>query len=92
MKRAAKIPEIGAKIREIRKVRRMTQSELSHRALVSVTHLSDVERGYSDMPVSMLVKLCMALGADTGAVLNDALKERETAAKRGMNVRKEEEK
>lgn len=53
--------KIKMKIKEIRKDRGITLSELGIRANISTTHLSDIERGIKEPTLSVLIRIAMAL-------------------------------
>jgi len=54
--------EIGRRIRELRQRRGWTLEELSSRSGLSVSFLSQVERGLSSLSISSLQAICEALG------------------------------
>lgn len=57
---------IGAKIVFYRKMKGLTQEELSYRASISASYLSRIERGVYNkgIPVSTLLKIATALEID----------------------------
>ena len=57
-------PEIGIRVRRLRKLNHMTQAELAEAVGVSVKHISGVERGVSNLSLENLIKACKTL--DTG--------------------------
>lgn len=56
--------EIGARVKELRKVRHMTQEQLAETLGITVKHISSVERGVARMSLEKMIDLCKAL--DTG--------------------------
>ena len=67
----------GALIRTLRRQRRMTQLQLAERIGVSDKAVSKWERGRGAPDISLLPALSEALGADTRALLQGDLEERE---------------
>jgi transcriptional regulator with XRE-family HTH domain len=57
-------PKVGSKIRDLRKIRGFTQSELSEVSGLSVNTLSMIERGVSSPTLVTLQKIAMALQVD----------------------------
>ena len=49
--------EIGVRIRSARLARKMSQAELAERAGISLSHVSEVETGKTDMRLSHFVKI-----------------------------------
>jgi len=58
---------IGARIREVRTSKGMSQSDLAEAANISLPHISDIERGKVAMRLSTFIKISEALqvSADT---------------------------
>jgi transcriptional regulator with XRE-family HTH domain len=56
--------DIGEQIRELRRVRGLTQSELAEKSGLATNTLSLIERGLSSPTVSTLQKIASALGID----------------------------
>jgi transcriptional regulator with XRE-family HTH domain len=54
--------DIGSVIRHLRKQQGLTLKELSESSGMSVSHLSDLERGRTDSTVRSLLKIAEALG------------------------------
>lgn len=52
---------LGEKIREKRKLRRMTQKALSEQSGVSISFISDIEKGRTSPSIATLLKICEAL-------------------------------
>ncbi len=65
---------VGANIQSCRENCGYTQSELAERAEISITFLSNLERGKKLMSIPVLLKLASALGVSTDQLLyeNDA--------------------
>ena len=61
---------LGKVIREARERRGLTQTQLAEAAEISVSYLSDVERGRRDMPASTRARVATGLGV--GSELLDA--------------------
>lgn len=55
-------PEVGARIRELRRVKGLTIPQLAEQAGVSVGYISQVERNRSRLPIAMLKRLADVLG------------------------------
>ena len=56
------MPDVGRKIRELRRAREWTLDELSSRSGLSAGFLSQVERGLSSLSIVSLERVCDALG------------------------------
>ncbi len=52
----------GPKLRAIRAMRGITQSDLAHQAGISPVSVATFESGKSDMRAATIIKLCEALG------------------------------
>ena len=63
------LEEIGARISEMRKKRRMTQEELAERMDVSIQMISNLERGKKAVRPENIVKLCEVLNVSADYVL-----------------------
>lgn len=68
--------QFGKILRDLRKVKQMTQEELAFRAGMNVTYLSDLERGKNNPSLAVLVDLARALGVEltdlvTGIQISD---------------------
>lgn len=55
---------VGLNLQELRRSKRFSQEELAHRAKVSQTYLSAVERGARNASLDLLTRLAAALDAD----------------------------
>lgn len=64
MKESILDSKIGARIKQLRKARHMTQEQLAETLDITVKHISSVERGVARMSLEKMVDLCKAL--DTG--------------------------
>ncbi|WP_156952433.1 helix-turn-helix domain-containing protein [Bradyrhizobium sp. WSM1743] len=53
---------VGGQIRELRKMKKLTLTQLAHAAGISVGYLSQIERNQSKLPIGVLKKLSDALG------------------------------
>lgn len=60
---------IGARIREIRLQKKMSQSDLAVQAHISLPHVSDIERGKSKMMLSTFVRITEALQVSADVLL-----------------------
>ena len=78
---------LGRNIREIRRKRRIRQSEMASRLEISLTHYSNCERGIRKISLELLLRVCVALdvplemllaGAVNGVTISN--REREEAA------------
>ena len=61
--------KIGRKIRAQRKLRRMTQAELSEQAKISLSFLGHIERGTRKLSVESLYAICMALNCSADQLM-----------------------
>ena len=61
--------EIGARICEIRKKKRLTQEELAEKMDVSIQMISNLERGKKAIRPENIVKLCEALDVSAEYIL-----------------------
>ena len=60
---------IGARIREVRTQKHISQQDLAGQANLSVSQLSDIERGRSAMYVTTFVRIAEALQVSTDTIL-----------------------
>ena len=56
--------QLGAQLREIRKAHELTLRYIAYSTGLSISYLSDFERGKVGIRVSVLVRWCEALGYD----------------------------
>ena len=61
--------KIGMRIRQARKVKKLTQGELAQKCGISMSFLGHIERGTKIMSQDTFVNLCEALDADAGEFL-----------------------
>ena len=61
--------KIGMRIRQARKAKKLTQSELAGQCGISMSFLGHIERGTRIMSLETFVNLCEALDADAGEFL-----------------------
>ena len=64
---------LGARIREARKKRKLTQGKLAEMADIGETYLSEIERGIKLPSMSVFIKLVEALGVSADYLLRDTL-------------------
>jgi transcriptional regulator with XRE-family HTH domain len=64
--------QVGAEIRDLRRVKRMTIKELSLATSLSVGHLSEIERGIASPSIKSLHDIARALGTTIGWFLHNA--------------------
>mgnify|MGYP004576826243 CR=1 FL=1 len=57
----ARYKAIGARIRDVRLQRNMSQAELAEKAFISVPHMSEVENGKTKLRLSTFVYITEAL-------------------------------
>ena len=62
--------DLGQKIREVRRERHMTQTELAQAAGISAAFLGHIERGSRIASLETLVLLCNALKTDANTLLS----------------------
>lgn len=73
---------IGNRIREIRTVKNMTQSDLSAAANISLPSISDIELGKTNMHIDTFVRLKDALGVSADDLLKKCNTENDAPAKK----------
>ena len=61
--------EIGARIKECRKARNLSQAELAEKLNVSLSHMSDIETGKSNFGVDILIRLTEILQVSADVLL-----------------------
>lgn len=64
---------VGGQIRELRKIKKLTLTQLAQSAGISVGYLSQIERNQSKLPIGVLRKLSDALGVHMNWFFNDNL-------------------
>ena len=60
---------VGARIKRIREMRKLTQEYISNQVDVNTQHISDVERGEVGLSVGTLIKICKALEVSADYIL-----------------------
>ena len=65
--------DLGRRIREQRKLARMTQEELAEKSEISNSFLGHIERGSRKASLDTLVKICNALKVSPNVLLQDSL-------------------
>jgi len=66
-------PRIGAALKRERTQIRRTLRDVATHLGISLQHLSDVERGVSNVPMVMYLRICGELGIKPGETLDRAL-------------------
>jgi len=62
---------IGAKLKELRKTKNLTLSDVAKKSELSVAYISNVERDVTSPTLNNLFKICMVLNADITSILSD---------------------
>jgi len=62
---------LGAQLRELRLARKWTLKSLAAKSGVAIGYLSEIERGQSNITLSVLKRVCGALETTVGALLED---------------------
>lgn len=65
----ARYKAIGARIRDVRLQRNMSQAELAEKAFISVPHMSEVENGKTKLRLSTFVYITEALQVSADVLL-----------------------
>lgn len=60
---------VGEELRNAREVAGMTQEELSSRARVDRSYISQLERGLKSPTLEMLLRLCKAMGVSASEIV-----------------------
>lgn len=63
--------ELGENLRKIRKGKSISINELSIRTLISVTYISQIEKGEYGMTLIKFISICNALGINPDFILKD---------------------
>jgi transcriptional regulator with XRE-family HTH domain len=66
---------VGEELRKAREAAGMTQEELSSKARVDRSYISQLERGLKSPTLDMLLRLCMALGVSAAEIVARVEKE-----------------
>lgn len=61
--------EIGARIREARLARKMSQAELAEKAQVGMAHISEIELGKTDLKLQTFIRIIEALQVSADSIL-----------------------
>lgn len=64
---------IGARIRKIRKAKKITQDRLSELSGISPQHMSQIESAKTKLSLPTLINICNALGITADDILCDVL-------------------
>lgn len=67
-KREALTAKVGRRVRELRKLAKLTQAALAQKADLNVKYLGEVENGHRDLRITTLAKLGKALGVEPWAL------------------------
>jgi len=65
------IEHLGARVRQLREARHLTQESLAEAAGLATKHLQDIERGRTNPTLATLVGLARALGVGIHTLLLD---------------------
>ena len=65
--------ELGKKIREARKQRKLTQEALAEKANIGVVYLGEIERGLKMPSVAVFIRIVEALDISADFILRDEL-------------------
>ena len=63
------LKEVGARIRQARKERSISQAELAEKLNISVSHMSDIETGRSNFGVDIFMRITEVLQVSADALL-----------------------
>ena len=63
------LSRIGARIRELRKKKNMSQAELAEKAHIALPRISPIENGKTEMFISTLVRIAESLDVSTDMIL-----------------------
>lgn len=61
--------QIGSKIREFRRARKMTQAQLAEFSMRTVDGISQIERGVNTPSIETLLAICSSLGVDLSDII-----------------------
>lgn len=75
---------VGTVLRDVRAHRKRTLREVAGSAAVSVSYLSEVERGKKEVSSEFLAAICSALDVSVAAVVNQAALELAPAQRRPL--------
>jgi transcriptional regulator with XRE-family HTH domain len=60
--------ELGQRIREMRKMRKLTQEDLAHESNIDRSYIGGVERGERNLTFTILCKIAAALKTDVASL------------------------
>lgn len=81
------LQEIGARLKQARLAKNMTQSQIAEAANISISYLSNLEQGRQAMNVKILTSLLKALNISADWLLNNETESANHAA--AMEIEKE---
>ena len=67
--------KVGQRIKDIRLQKKMSQSDLSVAAMISLPHISDIERGKTKMQLATFTRVAEALQVSTDSLLRPDIPE-----------------
>jgi transcriptional regulator with XRE-family HTH domain len=62
---------LGERIREMRKVKKLTQEDLAYESGIDRSYIGGVERGERNLSFNKLCQIARALGSDVAALTKD---------------------
>ncbi len=63
------LKEVGLRIKEVRKKRRISQADLAEKVNVSISHMSDIETGRTNFGVDIFMRITEALQVSADVLL-----------------------
>ena len=60
---------LGNELRRVRQAKKLTQEELSFRAKVDRTYISELENNHKSPTVEVLIRLCKAMGIKASSIV-----------------------
>lgn len=81
---------LGRNIRDIRRKRRIRQSEMASRLEISLTHYSNCERGIRKISLELLLRVCVALDVPLEMLLTGAVDGVQISSRESEEVANEE--
>ena len=66
---SGELKDVGARIRKVRTSRKMSQAELAEKLNISLSHMSDIERGVSNFGVDILMRITEVLQVSADELL-----------------------
>ncbi|MDO3013328.1 helix-turn-helix transcriptional regulator [Mycobacteroides abscessus subsp. abscessus] len=64
---------LGARVRELREERQLSQAELAYRADINRVTLARIETGRTGVSVAVLARLALAMGVNPAVLIEDIL-------------------